>query len=820
MFLASLVLLFILRIRFNKPICDVIYDRYGQPVLKAFRRYEKLIAKRNKIELDIEFLSTCQYYDSIPKFLRIKLLRKQLVNTKNHHRYECYLLEEELKIKRRELRIAVSNEKTVSVALKSLVSWLDFRCMNLFIQRKQIQINKKTAYIHESKLWKLGLSPIKNKLDPALIIKNLSNHTLAKDEERVLMLGLDFGLPLRKINFQKYYLCFEMLFKRLRGQTMSNLEEQDASIDKLRTNLRTIAHKYFYGFKPENNPVFSKKDFSILKNLSNHPNIIITSPDKGRGIVIMNKSDYINKINDILSDKTKFTIIDRDVQALTRSLQDRINNFLRELKKKNIISESDYTRCYASGSDVGYLYGLVKTHKPNAPIRPIVSSYNMHNYHFSKFIIPLISHLATSDYVLNNSYQFVDQISAVENPSQYHMCSFDITSLYTNIPVDETITIILEKIFLSPTQKYHGFSKQEFKKLLELALKDSYFRATGNLYKQIDGLAMGSPLAPVIANIFLCNLENQFLDNCTSQTKPFFYRRYLDDTFILFKTATEAVKFHDYCNQIHPNIKFTTENEENGKLSFLDVTVMKEDGRFNTSVYRKPSFTGKGTNFFSFIFQKYKLCAIKTLLYRAYKISSTAFQFQIEIKFLRNYFLSNNYPNKVFNSVLLKFLSKQLDFKNTYYTASKMSMYLQLPYIGRVSEDLITDLTNLIGLYYPQVKPMFYFTNHRTIKSFFRLKDRPLDVMRSNVIYQYTCSCDQLYIGSTSVNLYVRTAQHQGVSHRTGFDLKNPGKSSIRHHYRNCDFTFSENNFSIIYSTPDAESLRILESILIRKMKP
>ena len=93
-----------------------------------------------------------------------------------------------------------------------------------------------------------------------------------------------------------------------------------------------------------------------------------------------------------------------------------------------------------------------------------------------------------------------------------------------------------------------------------------------------------------------------------------------------------------------------------------------------------------------------------------------------------------------------------------------MSMYLQLPYIGRVSEDLISDLTNLIGLYYPQVKSMFYFTNHRTIKSFFRLKDRPLDVMRSNVIYQYTCSCDQLYIGSTSVNLYVRTAQHRGVS--------------------------------------------------------
>ena len=134
-----------------------------------------------------------------------------------------------------------------------------------------------------------------------------------------------------------------------------------------------------------------------------------------------------------------------------------------------------------------------------------------------------------------------------------------------------------------------------------------------------------------------------------------------------------------------------------------------------------------------------------------------------------------------------------------------------------MSKDLIKELKHLIGRYYPQLQPAFYFVNHRTIRSFFCLKDRPLDLMRSNVIYQYTCSCDQRYIGSTSVNLYVRTAQHQGISHRTGFDLKSPGNSSIRDHYANCNFSFSENNFSIIDSARDAESLRILESICIKK---
>ena len=115
-------------------------------------------------------------------------------------------------------------------------------------------------------------------------------------------------------------------------------------------------------------------------------------------------------------------------------------------------------------------------------------------------------------------------------------------------------------------------------------MKDSYFRFSGKLYKQVDGLAMGSPIAPVIANIFLCNLENNYLDLSPPNTKPFFYRRYLDDTFLLLISSDEAREFHEDMDALHPNIKFTIENEADNKSSFLDVTVAKGDNSFNASV--------------------------------------------------------------------------------------------------------------------------------------------------------------------------------------------------------------------------------------------
>ena len=81
------------------------------------------------------------------------------------------------------------------------------------------------------------------------------------------------------------------------------------------------------------------------------------------------------------------------------------------------------------------------------------------------------------------------------------MASFDVTSLFTNIPLDETIKIIANQLF-SNSNNFEGFSRDEFVKLLNLAVKNCHFIFNGKFYDQIDGVAMGSPLGPLLANIF------------------------------------------------------------------------------------------------------------------------------------------------------------------------------------------------------------------------------------------------------------------------------------------------------------------------------
>ena len=135
------------------------------------------------------------------------------------------------------------------------------------------------------------------------------------------------------------------------------------------------------------------------------------------------------------------------------------------------------------------------------------------------------------------------------------------------------------------------------------------------LYKQKDVVAMGSPLGPTVANAFLFFYEMKWLEQCPNKFKPVFYRRYVDDIFVLFESAGHLLKFHAYLNTYHPNMPFSFEQEINDKLSFLDVEVSQQQGKFVTTVYRKPTFSGMYTHFDSFLPEVYKVGMIYTLAY-------------------------------------------------------------------------------------------------------------------------------------------------------------------------------------------------------------
>ena len=342
----------------------------------------------------------------------------------------------------------------------------------------------------------------------------------------------------------------------------------------------------------------------IIKSLSKDKNIVICRHDKGKGVVLLNRCDYIKKMENILTDVSKFQQVNDTPFIIANKIEDRINRVLLKMKENKIIAEDIYTSLRCTGSSFGILYGLPKVHKGAAlPLRPILAAYNLPNFKLAKFMVPILSPLTTNSYTIQNSYNFSKEIVQSLDSHNY-MVSYDIESLFTNIPLEETIDIILKKLFPTSNTFFHGFNRKNFKELLELAIYDSHFLFNDKLYKQIDGCAMGSPLGPILANIFMCSLESEFLESCPDSFKPSFYKRYVDDTFVTFQNEQQADNFLKFINSRHPNIKFTMEVENNKSLPFLDILVNRQEG-INTSVYRKKTYTGLGSSFYSFTPYKY-----------------------------------------------------------------------------------------------------------------------------------------------------------------------------------------------------------------------
>src|SRR5678815_870993 len=162
--------------------------------------------------------------------------------------------------------------------------------------------------------------------------------------------------------------------------------------------------------------------------------------------------------------------------------------------------------------------------------------------------------------------------------------------------------------------------------------------------QQTDGMAMGSPLGPSFANAFLAFHEVTWLENCPLDFKPLLYLRYVDDCFVLFREREHANLFLEHLNNKHPNIRFTKEEELDGKLPFLDVFVQRRENKFHTSIYRKPTSTSLGTSYFSSIPFGYKRAGIYCRIDRAYKICSNWLSFHKEMDFLRTFFTINLFP--------------------------------------------------------------------------------------------------------------------------------------------------------------------------------
>ena len=142
------------------------------------------------------------------------------------------------------------------------------------------------------------------------------------------------------------------------------------------------------------------------------------------------------------------------------------------------------------------------------------------------------------------------------------MASVDIESLFTNIPLNEVIDTCIDDLFCD-TNTIQNLDRNDMRELLKLAAYESFFIFDLVMYRQIDGVAMGFPLGSILANAFLCHFEKQWLSECPPDFLPKAFKRYVDDIFVMFLCQSHLKDFVNYMNTKHPNIKFTSEFEQN-----------------------------------------------------------------------------------------------------------------------------------------------------------------------------------------------------------------------------------------------------------------
>ena len=256
-------------------------------------------------------------------------------------------------------------------------------------------------------------------------------------------------------------------------------------------------------------------------------------------------------------------------------------------------------------------------------IHPILSATQTYNYALAKWLDTNLKPLSLNRYTVTGIFEFANEIHSLEIANGDILVSYDVSSLFTNVPLDETIQLLADRAFTNNwfTTTYDlNLTKMDLVDLLSVATKGQLFQFNGALYEQTDGVAMGSPLGPLLANVFMSHIE----ENLEREGKlPSFYQRYVDDMLTIMPNIETASNVLDILNQAHFSVKFTMETECNGMLPSLAIQLLNRSPQIETKVYVKPTNSGLLLHYQSHVDNRYKKGLLRIMLDRTHRLSSS-----------------------------------------------------------------------------------------------------------------------------------------------------------------------------------------------------
>lgn len=362
--------------------------------------------------------------------------------------------------------------------------------------------------------------------------------------------------------------------------------------------------------------------------------------------------------------------------------------------------------------------------------------------------------------------------------------------------------------------------------LLESMLKacttEAPFRGPdGKLYRQINGVAMGSPLGCLFADMYMCHVENKVLED--TSVKPHLYSRYVDDIFVDVSDADHLSKLKN-CLQSQSVLKFTTELSTNNRIPFLDLDVDGQGETFKTKVYRKATNTGQTMNGDSECPKRYHTSVIRGFIRRAIKYCSEWETVHAELERSKQILVNNGYSNHEIDHEI----KSQMDRVNTKQVNEKpdtITLFVknQMSSAYRVDEKVLKHivLSNTKPTHdNVKIKVQIFYKNRKMHNLIMKnnLTQNDDKLKRTNVIYKYSCPDEDCllrktdYIGLTTTTLSRRLTMHLG----DGAPRDHTTQAHNRHITRK-DLT---ENTTILTTCSNRRRLYVLEALFIRKEKP
>ena len=517
----------------------------------------------------------------------------------------------------------------------------------------------------------------------------------------------------------------------------------------------------------------------------------------------MDTTAFNDLTENILNDPTTYQQLKKDP---TNRLQREHKALLKELLEGNQIGPTLHKQLAVPHPRPPYARATIKVHKDPVKARLLVCSRNTVHYNTAQHLARLLAPLGkTANSFISDSADFCSKISTISQLGQF--ISYDVVDLFTNIPREEALDVIRSRLHNAHSTLDTHLTIDSIIRLINSCISSTYFTWSDRLFQQTHGLPMGSPLSPIITEIYMTHLEENALQ--TAPFQPLCWYRKVDDTFVIIDKTNDPKQLLDHLNSQHPRMKFTMEEEANNQLPFLDVLVQRQDNQLVTSVYRKPTHTDQYLHFTSNHPLQVKKGIISTLTRRAKNICSTTPALESELEHLRRVFITyNQYPPQLVNNIIASTLSPP----EKQPRRESAPFIISLPYVRPVSH-------HIRRLLKQQANIDVVFQRGKSIQNVLHANGKPPTTTKqdpSGVVYHIPCECGDSYIGETSRPLQNRIKEHQSSVQ------KKDSKSAISDHIKtNPDHSILWNNIRIIEANrTDYKIRKLLEAINIKRHNP